>query len=238
MRKPRGSIAGYGRYGGFEEPANSDSKSVEAFVSGLVEELIAEEFSRPDYEHAEISLTHRPTGWSLSASITGLLSLVNLQVPAEPKRELVGLSLDELRRLLTWLACGAIDEVLSYPWEEAVERPVEDLYLLAGHPKLTPLHRAAASGRLDWLKLEIERSSQGVDPPGEWGETPLHHAAMAGQAKACQLLIAAGANLDAPGAEGESVEESAEVFEFDPEPVLRVLRKARRASGKKARGRR
>ena len=219
-----------------EEPASSDPKSVDPLVSRLIEELITEEFSRPDYEHAEISLTHRPTGWCLSAAITGLLTLDNLEAPTDRKRTLIGLSLDDLRRLLTRLAHGAIDEVLSYPWEEAVERPVEDLYLLAGHTKLTPLHRAAASGRLDWLKLEIERSRDGVDPPGEWGETPLHHAAMAGQAKACQLLIAAGANLDAPGAEGESVEESAQVFEFDPEPVLKVLRKARRASAKKTRG--
>jgi hypothetical protein len=60
-----------GRYGGRDR--HGDDADIPAVVDALLEELEAEQFEKPDDEHAEVSIGFGD--WSLSVHISGLVSL-------------------------------------------------------------------------------------------------------------------------------------------------------------------
>ena len=63
----------------------------------------------------------------------------------------------------------------------------------------TPLHRAAKNAEADKVKKLLAQACVDVNPANQYGSTPLHDAARAGSAEVVQLLLQAGARVDANG---------------------------------------
>lgn len=68
---------------------------------------------------------------------------------------------------------------------------------ISGQTEITPLHLAAAKGATDILQEFLDRGVA-VDFTLQDGATPLHYAVTGRQVAAAQLLLARGANVEAP----------------------------------------
>ena len=80
---------------------------------------------------------------------------------------------------------------LGLPYESAVE-----IFLKAG-AEIPDVLIAAFAGRDDLVKVFLEKDKSQVSVRSQGGETPLHYAAQRGHLKAAEVLIAAGADVNA-----------------------------------------
>ncbi|XP_027928173.1 putative E3 ubiquitin-protein ligase XBAT31 [Vigna unguiculata] len=87
------------------------------------------------------------------------------------------------------LASGELEVV-----ETMVEEDPTVLELTTGHDRLSPLHVAAANGRIQVLSMLLDRSSN-VDILNRLKQTPLMLAVMHGKTGCVEKLIHAGANI-------------------------------------------
>jgi hypothetical protein len=81
---------------------------------GRLREVLAE-LEYDDPEHPDVSLTHE-SGWSLSASGSGLLVWENVETDAPP-RHMRDVPRERVLQLWLRLARGWIDEIEREPWQ-------------------------------------------------------------------------------------------------------------------------
>ncbi|XP_028784369.1 putative E3 ubiquitin-protein ligase XBAT31 isoform X2 [Neltuma alba] len=91
--------------------------------------------------------------------------------------------------LFAAVAGGALEVV-----EAMIEEDPAVLEETSGHAKLSPLHAAAASGRIEVLSMLLDRSVN-VDILNRYKQTPLILAVMHGNTSCAEKLIQAGANI-------------------------------------------
>jgi len=201
----------------------------------LIDELCEEQFARPDYEDAEVSVSH-PSGRYIAATLNGVVIFGHLDSATEPNRYLYGLSKQELEALFMMLARGELDKILELKWADSIATVHNrgDHYLFLNRPDMTDLHRAAAKGDCAWIRSELAAGAD-LGARDKHGATPLHWAALAGQYEACSTLLAEGADPSAADQHGETTIEYAELSRecIGPEgaeKIVRALRKARKAN--------
>lgn len=171
------------RGGGHENV--TDPAQVEPRIRQLVDDLCDEQFPRPDYEHADVYISH-PNGWSVSASMNGEVSLSYWPMGVAPTRYQYGLSKEDLVQLFVMLAEGRIDEIQAMKWQDDRVHGKGDHYLYRDRPDMTDLHRAAAKGDCKWITSELAAQAN-INAKDRHGATALHLAAIAGQIEACRL---------------------------------------------------
>jgi hypothetical protein len=206
------------RYGDMQQL--TDLSSFPAAIQELVAELCQEQYPRPDYEHAEISISHDSDS-SITATMPGLITLRELS----ETRYLYGLSPQELEQLLSAFATGDLATIHRHAWSTEIPQATRHaIYLFCSRPDISNLHKAAAAGDCQWIREEVSHGAV-LNTHDRNGATPLHWAALAGQLDACRLLLALGADIAVTDNEGVSVQEYAEMAEeyLSPEEVQELI---------------
>ncbi len=69
-----------------------------------------------DAEHPDVSIVHDPSGWSLSAYPSGVVTFENLDEPDDVPRFMSGVTRNQALGLWLELSRGEIQQVNSRPW--------------------------------------------------------------------------------------------------------------------------
>lgn len=67
-------------------------------------------------DHPDVSLVHDPSGWSISAFPSGIVTLENLDEDDTPPRFMSQVARNTTLELWLELSRGKIDHLLSQPW--------------------------------------------------------------------------------------------------------------------------
>lgn len=194
-------IQSYDRYGGSEVVSGKDA--VEQLIRRRVNQLGDENFTRPDYEHSEISITNSDD-WSISVSLRGAITLGRFD-QSVPDRFLFGLHPDDLVRLLLDLAECEMDRVLARRWGSVFDPAWRecDFYLYHRFPHTPDIFRAVGKGDAKWIDRELNAGADINHLDHHFG-TPLHYAALCGWTDICRLLLKAGADPTKGDEHGET----------------------------------
>lgn len=199
-------IRTYARGGG--SFSATGEKDVAELIRSLVKGMCEEHFSRPDFEHRQMSVTNEDA-WSITVHLEGEISLYRDE-PNFPVRYLFDVPPKDLVNLLLDLARRDMRKVLARKW---TTKRSQYFYLHASEPRLPDLFRAVGSGDIEWVKAELAIGAN-VNARHKRFATPLHHAALCGWIEICRTLLAAGANPNTKVG-GKTPADSAELADED-----------------------